>query len=788
MTQRLLPTLLALLLAGSYAFAQSNCGSIDILNPSTVNVCRGETVELRQTNTLNNPTLTWSPATDLLDGANDGSPRIRPQSSGYVKVTATAGGCTVVDSVFINVSTLDAPQLRADTTVCQGSTISLTRGPVAEADNASFLLLAGADTLRDATAANGFTVRADRATTYTLVSRTDDGVCEERATVRISVIRAVFDIQQDTVFACLGADSITLTVRDSPSVAAPQEILWRPSRFGNGVPAGNSFKVAPTADITYYAEATVNGCPRIDSVAVRLDSLPGDLSMMLDPEKDPYCQGDTFYILSPVYDAGDFPIIEHEWLDASGLQSPRDLYNAVYQAQDTMELRRVTTNGACIDTTSILVNVVEPPQVTFTPEDPVVCPGESVQIQATFETGSGTLTWMDPANTLSCTDCLDPLATVQTTTEYQITLESDSDECQTELSYTIEVVPNIEPTLTTEVLLCPGDSRQLIVGNTVPGYTYRITGGGIDTADPSVLVSPTTSTTYTIETNGDCGLSTQTIDLVVASDYTVTATAPENVCAGDPLTLTAAVDPSSITGTYTWTLADGVSTQTGQSITVADAQSGTYAVTFVDALGCASATDSVTVEVLGQNITPVVLATLPDGSRTGSGGSVFSGNDVVLTVTNLPAGLDYTYSWSGNYEPASGSGESLTVSVPRTADQPAPLSYTLTVTTTESGCTYQAIIVLTVEQSQVQAPDFFTPNGDGRNDGFRLFYNGTVTDYTMIVYDRWGQKVWTSEDSEEAWDGTKNGTPQPADVYLYRARFRQDGAELEEEGQVTLIR
>ena len=71
---------------------------------------------------------------------------------------------------------------------------------------------------------------------------------------------------------------------------------------------------------------------------------------------------------------------------------------------------------------------------------------------------------------------------------------------------------------------------------------------------------------------------------------------------------------------------------------------------------------------------------------------------------------------------------------------------------------------------------------------FRLFYNGIITDFNLIVYNRWGQKVWTSDDPDEGWDGTKDGTPQTADTYLYLARFRQDGVELEEEGQFTLLR
>ena len=212
-------------------------------------------------------------------------------------------------------------------------------------------------------------------------------------------------------------------------------------------------------------------------------------------------------------------------------------------------------------------------------------------------------------------------------------------------------------------------------------------------------------------------------------------------------------------------------------------------VTFNDELGCASATDEIEVDVLGQTIIPIIEARLPDGTILTSGSSIFSGNDVILTVTNVPDSLSFTYDWTGNYDPMTAQGEEITVSVSRADDgQPAPLSYTVTLTSDQGGCTFEARIVLIVEQSQVQVPDFFTPDNDGRNDRFRLFYNGIITDYTMIVYNRWGQKVFTSSDPQEGWDGTKDGTPQNADVYTYLAKFRQDGVELQEDGQVTLLR
>ena len=763
-----------------------DCGTVTLTAADTLSICLGDEVTLRQTNSFTDPTVTFSSASGFIETVTANSATVSPTSSGFIRVRASDGaGCTVSDSIFVDVDRLVTPALRTETTVCQGE-VELLQNPITDIGNSNYLLIGGDDdTIRTGTDPN-FTIDVFRDTVLTLISRSDNGACEDSRSVSLEIIPGTFSIEQDTIFACLGAGSVTLSV-NAPGVDAAA-ITWRPARFNSTPPSGPNYTVQPVADILYYAEAVVNGCARTDSVAVRLDSLPLDLSMRLEPEKDPYCQGDTFYVLSPIFDAGDFPVIVHEWIEAPGLQSPVNLYNAVFSAQDTANLTRVTTNGACVDTTSILVNVLKPPVLVFSPEDPVVCPGDPLQITASFESGSGTVEWEDPMNTLSCTDCLDPVATVQAATEYTITVDSGNDECETEFTYTINVDPAVNPVLTDQVQLCPGESRVLIVGDLDTSYTYRITGGGEEITDPTLPVTPITTTTYTIETTSECGLNTQTIELVVLEDYSVTATGPTTLCADEPLNLSASVDPGSLVGSYTWTLPNGVS-RSGQQITVDNPTSGTYTVNFTDARGCSSATDEIEVNIIGQSIDPIIVGTLADGTSLTTGGSFFAGNSVELTVTNVPTDLSFTYDWSGNYQPATASGSTITVAVPRLDEGlPEALRYTVTVTSEDGGCTFEAVIVLNIEQSQVQAPDFFTPDSDGRNDRFRLFFNGAITDYTMIVYNRWGQKVFTSDDPLEGWDGTKGGTPQNADTYLYLAKFRQDGVELQREGQFTLLR
>jgi len=59
----------------------------------------------------------------------------------------------------------------------------------------------------------------------------------------------------------------------------------------------------------------------------------------------------------------------------------------------------------------------------------------------------------------------------------------------------------------------------------------------------------------------------------------------------------------------------------------------------------------------------------------------------------------------------------------------------------------------------------------------------------LIIYDRWGDKVFESNQQNRGWDGTKQGTPQPAGVFgyfLFVGCHNQE--EYYEQGNITLIR
>ena len=90
---------------------------------------------------------------------------------------------------------------------------------------------------------------------------------------------------------------------------------------------------------------------------------------------------------------------------------------------------------------------------------------------------------------------------------------------------------------------------------------------------------------------------------------------------------------------------------------------------------------------------------------------------------------------------------------------------------------------------EVQIPNIFSPNGDGRNDFFRPLISAKAVIIDMKVFNRWGQKVYDNGTNAQGWDGQFNSNDLPTDVYVYQVIIEQpNGERVEQQGDVTLIR
>jgi gliding motility-associated-like protein len=122
-----------------------------------------------------------------------------------------------------------------------------------------------------------------------------------------------------------------------------------------------------------------------------------------------------------------------------------------------------------------------------------------------------------------------------------------------------------------------------------------------------------------------------------------------------------------------------------------------------------------------------------------------------------------------------------------------PLQQTTYVVNTVSGlnCEPTAMVTIYVNTHlSLFVPTAFTPNNDGVNDYFRVKAKG-VEVFKLMVYNRWGQLLFTSNDPNKGWDGFYQHELQPAGGYVYLIEYAYYGASdkiLQKQGAFTLVR
>lgn len=110
-----------------------------------------------------------------------------------------------------------------------------------------------------------------------------------------------------------------------------------------------------------------------------------------------------------------------------------------------------------------------------------------------------------------------------------------------------------------------------------------------------------------------------------------------------------------------------------------------------------------------------------------------------------------------------------------------------------NGCADTAIAYIDVEPIvSYFMPNAFTPNGNGTNERFYgVGYTGYMSQFEMVIWDRWGSKVFVSNDPIMGWNGKVNntGTDLPPGVYVYQVNYMKPrGEAVFLKGYVNLIR
>jgi gliding motility-associated-like protein len=109
----------------------------------------------------------------------------------------------------------------------------------------------------------------------------------------------------------------------------------------------------------------------------------------------------------------------------------------------------------------------------------------------------------------------------------------------------------------------------------------------------------------------------------------------------------------------------------------------------------------------------------------------------------------------------------------------------------EAGCADSANVKVKVFNTQpsVFVPTAFSPNGDGRNDLLRPIAVGMKQMHFFQVFNRWGQLVFSTVESNQGWDGTISGRLQDPGMFIWMVKATDyTGGAFFRKGTVMLVR
>jgi len=683
-------------------------------------------------------------------------------SAGLYRVQSSFENCTVSDSMIVTYRERPEVDLGGDVLLCADEDITLRGNTLAD----DYLWSDGS---------NGSELFVDRAGTYWLEA--SNGRCQDRDSIVVSFA--------DDLGEFLGADralcpDTNLVLRGDLANAS---YLWQ-----DGSSLDSLLVNQPG---TYSVTARIGNCEAQDTVMV--DELPL-ASFNLGPDRE-FCGGTTAILngnstqngASYLWEDGSSDPVRN--ISTSGtyiLTSTlngcafRDTANLVFTPIPTVDLGMNTNlcdgdslvldagntgatyrwnNGSTNRTLtarvagsySVEVNLNnclgrDSIELSFSPVpvfdlgmDQTSCTGDSIQLDGTSTVAGTSYQWADDA------DNTNPVRIIRSSGTY--TLRARAGECTFEDQVNINLSNLSQLDLGGDQTLCEGASTTLTPNINVDNFLWQD-----GSSNPNLTVS--SAGTYWLEVSqGDCS-ARDSVVISVNSLPQLDLGPDQTLCSGE----TAVLDAGPDADFYFW--GNGSTNQTLSVNTT-----GRYSVE-VEQNGCTT-TDEVQVNF--EQAFPLNLG--PDIEQC---------SDLSLSL-RVPSGLSGSWIWNDG-----STGATLPITESGT--------YWLEL---NSVCTVRDSIEISLIEClrfQYYAPNSFSPNEDGINDEFKVFFPEglPISDFSLQIYDRWGGLLFTTQDPNTAWDGKKRGVLLPTGAYFWRMQLTYEDdfrtRTINEGGDIMILR
>lgn len=731
-------------------------------------------------------TYTWTPSSTL-SSSTGSSVTATPSGSTTYTVTGTTSGCSGTASKIITVNPLPIVTIGSNTPVCSGANINLTssggvsyqwsgpNGYTSSDQNPTILNSTATHNgvyIVTVTSSSGCTATAQTTmvvnSTPNILVSSNTPICEnvslnltssggsgyqwsgpngfsstnQNPVISSSSVLAsgTYTVTVTGTGGCTSTAQTTVLVNPRPNATASSNSpvcentpLNLNSSGGSGyswsgpIAIPNSTSATPTINSPtisgsglYTVTVTgVGGCTSSATTTVVVNPKP---IVTVSPSSLQICLGrDT--VLN-AYGANTY-----FWTPTINLSNTTGLSTTVTPTSNIVYTVHGSSNG-CVDSASVTITVISNPSIVVTPSSISICPGENATLVA-----SGGINYLwSPSNSLSSSSGNQVTATPTSTTTYSVTGTTSG--CSGVASVTVNVKPLPQLTYTpSNPAICIRDSLTLSVSG-ADTYTWSPDSSLSIISNSAVTAHPSSSTNYLlVGTLNGCKDSIQIPFVVNSLPHMCVYAEPFQGC--EPLTTSFSISSISTITSYSWDLGNGtISNSPTPSATYSNAGQYPVTVSITDINGC-------------QNVNPLLLITVypkPIVDFTMSQQEVYIQQEVSFTSSYNQTGTQYLWDFGdGN----SANENNAVVLHGFSASNIFNVVHTVV---TQYGCRNSAAHEIKVIV-KIDIPNIFTPNGDGYNDTFVIEGLQYLENAEIIVYNRWGRKVFQSDNYKGDWNG-----------------------------------
>lgn len=413
-----------------------------------------------------------------------------------------------------------------------------------------------------------------------------------------------------------------------------------------------------------------------------------------------------------------------------------------------------TTNGACINRDTFIVTAVPAPFQVDLGKDTSICPSDELVLNA-GNSGFSYL-WSTSATTQSIN--------VNTQGKYYVAVSANG--CTASDTISISFLPKLPVSIIGDTTICKNSSIQLFASGGT-SYSWSPASSLSDPFIQNPLASPVSNTTYYLTAVGVNGCATtDSVKVNIWPEPLFKISPSKSICSNDSVEIQASGGIS-----YRWQPSASLSNFAIANPSAAPQTTTTYTVLISD--NCNNS----------KSLSTTITVRSPPNIEINKSNDI----DCITPVSQLQVTGGVRYDWSPvtyiNF-----------TNIANPIVSPHEDTWYHVLVTDPNGCTAKdSVLILTSFGSgsgTFYIPNAFTPNNDGKNDCFGVQYWGALEIFELSIYNRWGEKIFFTKDSNYCWNGQFEGKRQPSGTYIYQIKVQSlcTNGVVYKKGHLTLIR